>query len=177
MVPNKETPVGRDSSPAQNLVNVTTPGYTLGKVYNGWVGVGLLVETPNGEGGWNESGVLIQGYSVVSGVARPDRRKRTAASFRPFLPTDTSDRPRRAQHVQSGDPINTANGDVISDATDFSVPNLGTPLEMSRHYHSINTSATGAPTATPDRGMGDGWSFTYSDTLTVNADKSRDMVH
>ena len=69
VVPNKETPVGRDSSTAQNLVNVTTPGYTLGEVYNGWVGVGLLVETPNGEGGWNESAVLIQGYNVVSGIA------------------------------------------------------------------------------------------------------------
>ena len=47
---------------------------------------------------------------------------------------------------------------------------------MARHYHSINTSASGQ-SATPDRGMGDGWSFTYSDTLTVKRGQLRDMVH
>ncbi|HEV2969531.1 MAG TPA: autotransporter-associated beta strand repeat-containing protein [Pirellulales bacterium] len=63
-----------------------------------------------------------------------------------------------------GDPINTANGDAIQDATDVSVPNLGAPLGMSRHYDSFDTPAQGQ-TALPDRGMGDGWSFMYSDTL------------
>ena len=62
---------------------------------------------------------------------------------------------------------------LSADATDFSVPNLGTPLGMSRHYHSINTSSTGvAPASAPDRGMGDGWSFTYSDMLIFNEDDS-----
>ena len=174
VVPDKETPVGRDSSPSQNLVNVTTSGYALSKVCNGWVGVGILVETPDPAGGWDESGVLIQGYSVsvVNGVVTASPIGQAHGGIAPVYPNYSVVAPLGANDLQAGDPINTSDGDVCNDATDFSLPNLGTPLEMTRHYHSVNTSASGAPTATPDRGMGDGWSFTYSDSLTVNADQS-----
>jgi YD repeat-containing protein len=49
--------------------------------------------------------------------------------------------------------------------TDFTIPNLGTPLEMVRSYDSFNTVASG--TSWSDRGMGDGWSFSYSDEITL----------
>ena len=61
------------------------------------------------------------------------------------------------------EPIDPANGDVTHSETDFSIPNLGAPLEMVRSYDSLNTVASG--TAWSDRGMGDGWSFTDSDEL------------
>ena len=68
-----------------------------------------------------------------------------------------------------GEPIDVASGDVVHRETDFSIPNLGIPLEMARKYDSINTVASGE-TPWSDRGMGEGWSFSYSDTLTTSAD-------
>ena len=62
------------------------------------------------------------------------------------------------------DPINIANGNVTHDETDLSVPNLGVPLTFSRHYDSFNTVPYGE-SPWSDRGMGEGWSFSYSDRL------------
>ena len=67
----------------------------------------------------------------------------------------------------AGEPINPANGDVSHVETDFTIPNLGTPLEMVRSYDSYNTVTSGASWS--DRGMGDGWSFSYSDEITLAA--------
>ena len=67
-----------------------------------------------------------------------------------------------------------ANGDVTHNETDISVPNLGVPLAFNRQYDSYNTVSglTGAPTPWSDRGLGEGWSFTYSDRLDVTSDGS-----
>ncbi|MEI8318734.1 MAG: DUF6531 domain-containing protein, partial [Planctomycetia bacterium] len=70
-----------------------------------------------------------------------------------------------------GDPVNIANGNVYSEQTDVEIPNLGVPLAFRRHFDSVNTkSAVGSPGDWSDRGMGEGWSFTYSDQLKVAAD-------
>ncbi len=69
--------------------------------------------------------------------------------------------------VSVSDPIDAATGDVSHNELDFSVPNLGAALQMLRRYDSINTVASGAPWS--DRGMGEGWSFTYSDKLVSPA--------
>src|SRR5208282_2207527 len=76
--------------------------------------------------------------------------------------------------ITVGEPINPANGDVTHDETDFSIPNLGTPLEMVRAYDSFNTVKSG--TSWSDRGMGDGWSFSYSDTISA-ANASNDPTY
>lgn len=70
--------------------------------------------------------------------------------------------------VSTGDPIDISNGSVSHAETDFSIPNLGQPLSFSRNYSSDNTvGPTG--TAWSDRGMGEGWSFTYSDEIATPA--------
>ena len=53
---------------------------------------------------------------------------------------------------------------MTHDETDISIPNLGVPLAFSRHYDSFNTAGPGQA-AWSDRGMGEGWSFTYSDYI------------
>jgi RHS repeat-associated protein len=86
----------------------------------------------------------------------------------PRLPTPAAFNPNN----EAGDPVNMANGGVYHEETDFDIPNLGTPLAFRRRYDSIHTVSglTGAPQAWSDRGMGEGWSFTYSDRLEVEAD-------
>ena len=61
---------------------------------------------------------------------------------------------------------------MTHDETDFTIPNLGTPLGMARHYDSQNTVASGSSWS--DRGMGDGWSFTYSDRLVSSTGNPAD---
>ncbi|MFN9368837.1 MAG: DUF6531 domain-containing protein, partial [Planctomycetia bacterium] len=71
-----------------------------------------------------------------------------------------------------GDPVNVANGNVYHEETDVEIPNLGMPLAFRRRYDSIHTVSglAGAPAAASDRGMGEGWSFTYSDRIEVGVD-------
>ena len=73
-----------------------------------------------------------------------------------------------------GDPVNIATGNVYHDETDLEIQNLGVPLAFRRHYDSAHTVSglTGAPAAWSDRGMGEGWSFTYSDRIETMADGS-----
>ena len=73
-----------------------------------------------------------------------------------------------------GDPINLASGNVYHDETDIEIPNLGVPLAFRRHYDSAHTVSglTGAPAAWSDRGLGEGWSFTYSDRIETKTDGS-----
>jgi len=43
------------------------------------------------------------------------------------------------------------------------LPNLGVPLTFARQYHSFNTQQSNY-----DRGLGEGWSFSYSDRIDVS---------
>ena len=71
-----------------------------------------------------------------------------------------------------GDPVNVATGGVYHEETDVEIPNLGVPLAFGRRYDSIHTVSgqAGSPGPWSDRGMGEGWSFTYSDRLEFNVD-------
>jgi hypothetical protein len=72
----------------------------------------------------------------------------------------------------AGDPVNVVTGNVYHEETDFELPNLGVPLAFARRYDSIHTVSglAGAPVSWSDRGMGEGWSFTYADRLEFNVD-------
>ena len=73
---------------------------------------------------------------------------------------------------EAGDPVNVANGDVYHEETDVEIPNLGRPLDFRRRYDSIHTVSglAGAPKAWSDRGLGEGWSFSYSDRVEIATD-------
>ncbi len=63
----------------------------------------------------------------------------------------------------AGDPVNVANGSVRHQETDVELPGVGIPLNFARQYDSANDV---------DRGLGPGWSFTYSDRLDFETDGS-----
>jgi RHS repeat-associated protein len=65
-----------------------------------------------------------------------------------------------------------ANGDVYHEETDVEIPSLGRPLDFHRRYDSIHTVSglKGAPAAWSDRGLGEGWSFSYSDRIEIATD-------
>jgi uncharacterized delta-60 repeat protein/RHS repeat-associated protein len=143
-----------------NLVNagdsVVVPNATttVGSGTTAWTGLGYAVTVP---------GNFIQ-YYVLSGgtggnITTQFGANTGGASDVAISPTTTQN------SITVGEPINPANGDVSHEETDFSIPNLGTPLEMVRSYDSFNTVASG--TSWSDRGMGDGWSFSYSDTISA----------
>ena len=124
---------------------------------NSWQGVGYFVTDANGivranmiDGGWG--GVMQAPHGGSTG------------GYSDYVPTNflTQDNIYQTYGV-TGDPIEVSTGDVLHDETDISIPNLGSPLGMARHYDSINTVASGNDWS--DRGMGEGWSFTYSDEL------------
>ena len=69
------------------------------------------------------------------------------------------------------DPINVATGGVTHDETDLTFPEIGVSLNFARHYDS--TQATGTDT---DRGMGTGWSYTYSDRIEEEHDAQDNLI-
>ncbi len=130
LVPTQNTNVGNDTSNQWKGV-----GYTLTN-YDGYVTSFLI------HGGINGVIEAPHGGFAVGTPTFPQIA----------FPTFTQ--------LYGSDPINTANGEVMHNETDVSIPNLGVPLTFARSYHSFNTQQTWA-----DRGMGAGWSFTFSDKL------------
>lgn len=72
----------------------------------------------------------------------------------------------------AGDPVNMATGGVYHEESDVEIPNLGVPLAFRRRYDSIHvvSGVAGDPVAWSDRGMGEGWSFSYADRFEVGVD-------
>ena len=129
----------------------------------------ITIGQNNPQGPWAGSGYMLidsagntQGYVINGKVGTVWQPAHGGGGYDNFFNFTVS--PTNAFQLNLSDPINSANGEVIRDDTDFSIPNLGAPLGMTRHYHSFNTTAPGQ-NALPDRGMGDGWSFSYSDTI------------
>jgi len=117
-------------------------GRTVGFIIHGAVGGGAL-KSYGGATSW---------YSSPVTVAKPAFQVNSPANY-------------------LGDPVNIANGNVYAEQTDVEIPNLGVPLAFRRHFDSVNTmSSVGSPGNWSDRGMGEGWSFTYSDQLKVGTD-------
>jgi YD repeat-containing protein/autotransporter-associated beta strand protein len=114
-------------------------------------------------------GFMIQG-SVGTG---PVLTHGGATSWIPVLPPAIKPTPLAwGLDKEAGDPVNVANGDVYHEETDVEIPNLGRPLNFHRRYDSIHTVSgrVGAPTAWSDRGLGEGWSFSYSDRIEIATD-------
>jgi len=154
-VPTTQTPIWGE-----------TPSGTPDTNNNGWVGVGYLVQVSAGTDLWFDLGFIIQGYLIVNGVPGPVEAPHDGGAAVTYDPSPVST-PTLTLNQSPGlvaDPIDIANGDVVHSETDINIPSLGTPLEFQRNYSSFNTVASGPSWS--DRGMGDGWSFTYSDTLT-----------
>ncbi len=157
LVPKTEVSVG-DTTPEKQWKGI---GYTLTCVTanpadarNGRT-VGYMI---NGAVG---SGPLVSYGGAVSKYGKPTLVLKPAAAVND-----------PANYV--GDPVNIANGNVYHDETDLEIPNLGVPLAFRRHYDSIHTVSglAGSPAAWSDRGMGEGWSFSYADRIEQNADSS-----
>ena len=157
LVPKTEVSVG-DTTPDKQwkgvgytLTCVTTnpadprSGKTVGYIINGSVGSGPLISY----------GGAVSRHGIPAPVLRPAVSVNDAANY-------------------VGDPVNIANGNVYHDETDLEIPNVGVPLAFRRHYDSIHTVSglVGSPAAWSDRGMGEGWSFTYSDRIEAAADGS-----
>ena len=142
-------------------VEVPTATVSIGNSTNAnekWIGVGYVIrrhDTTRDPSGtlWWDWGYIIQGG--INGQIDD-----SLGGYAIVPPAIVNYTPPLATNFYVGEPINTANGDVMYDQTDCTIPNLGVSLSVARHYHSFNTEQTWS-----DRGMGDGWSFTYSDTL------------
>jgi len=76
------------------------------------------------------------------------------ADFLNFLGLGAKD----AWQTLTGDPVNVATGSFTRDETDLTLPNVGVPFEFHRYYDSGETT---------DIGLGVGWRYSYSDTITV----------
>ena len=113
----------------------------IGSGTTAWTGLGFVVlEEP-----LNVAQYFILSGSIGSGPVQSEYGATVDGAPAPVIsPIDT------INSSTVGDPVNPANGDLTNDETDFSIPNLGTPLEMVRSYDSINTQATaGAESSIP----------------------------
>ena len=152
LVPAKEIKVGAGSDPRKQWTGV---GYTLtcdtSDTRNGST-VGYIIH-----GG-------VDGVISSSGGAQ-SRVSTTVVSIPPVLSIYNLG-------LSYGDPVNMATGGVYHEETDFEIPNLGTPIAFRRRYDSIHTVSglNGAPQPWSDRGMGEGWSFSYSDRIELGVD-------
>ena len=141
----------------------TSKGY---KVYvpdhltpvGGWMGVGLTVV----EVGGNEDGEVV-GYMIYGGAAAKSQYAAMSGGEAVGPPNAVTTIVSADASLLVSDPVNAANGDVVHQETDFSIPNLGVPLDFARQYDSFNTVAAGG-TVWSDRGMGEGWCGSVSAT-------------
>ena len=117
---------------------------------NDWTGVGFTVKT--------SSGAVVK-YMITGDLSTSSQLEAIQGGFAAGSQNDVDTIYITVNSTCEGDPIDVANGNVTHQATDFSIPNLGFPLEFSRKYDSFNVDGNS------DRGLGDGWSFTYSDRL------------
>jgi YD repeat-containing protein len=131
-----------------------------------WIGVGYITrKLENGQ--WMDYGYIIHGG--INGQIDDPHGGYAIAPPSPVYVAPLNFNQSYLTYV--GDPINSANGEVLHDETDVNIPNLGVPLSFARHYHSFNTQQTWA-----DRGLGAGWSYSFSDMLegteSPNSDKT-----
>ena len=105
---------------------------TLGSGTTTWSGAGYALEDADN---------IVQFYILSGGMDGKTTTEYGANNGGPA--TTIISPPDLLTGTTVGEPVNPANGDVTHDETDFSIPNLGTPLEMVRQYDSFNTSASG----------------------------------
>ena len=137
-----------------------------GAIDKQWKGVGYTL-TIAATG--STVGFMIQG-SVGAG---PVLSYGGATSWFPVLPPAIKPTPLAwGIDKEAGDPVNVANGNVYHEETDVEIPNLGRPLDFRRRYDAIHTVSglAGTRAAWSDRGLGEGWSFSYSDRIEIATD-------
>jgi RHS repeat-associated protein len=154
LAPKNEVIVGDTATPSKQWKGA---GYTLTAVVTSGPNVGL-------------NGKTI-GYIIHGAVGGGPLVSYGGAQSRTEIATSTIFASSSSSSVLNllGDPVNIANGNVYHEETDVTIPNVGTPLAFNRRYDSIHTVSglAGTPAAWSDRGMGEGWSFSYSDRLEI----------
>ncbi len=116
---------------------------------------------------WIEDFLVVQtnyqkaelGY-VIMGSADSKPKYGASGTGNANSTTTRSATPRSA--TTFGDPIAPAQGNMLHDEQDFSLPAIGLPLEFSRHYDSL-IDDDWAP-------LGKGWRHSYSDYLEFKND-------
>lgn len=83
-----------------------------------------------------------------------------AAQYTPGLPPTLAGGCTCQDQQYAGDPVNTATGAVMEQATDVSVPGPGQPFKLSRSYRSDATGSGGM--------LGKGWQLPFEASLSVN---------
>lgn len=112
-----------------------------------WTGIGYFVEKVDSIGFYYRFAIAdIQGNAADGGGA-----SRKAHTY--FTP------PQTVSSQTVGDPVNISNGSVYEDVVDIEIPRPGLPLNFARHYESSSNL---------DRGLGEGWTHTYSHFLSFN---------
>src|SRR5258706_1619801 len=116
-----------------------------------WTGAVWVSATINGSGLYSSLSQLIMGNGDTQ----------AHGSFGTDEPPDALPvfSPRNTVPMEIGDPVEVSNGNMHHEEQDFSIPNVGLPIKFERRYDSLSTA---------DMGMGDGWSYTYGDQLTVD---------
>ena len=67
----------------------------------------------------------------------------------------------------AGDPVDVLNGNMFRDKLDIAMPNVGVPLDFSRHYNSQSTFNVG---------LGVGWTHTFSDRLLQESGVTNELI-
>jgi len=138
-----------------------------------WKGVGYTLKCVTPDPASPLNGVTV-GFIIHGSVAggpllsyggATSKLQQTLSSYKPSAPVSNPDN-------GAGDPVNVVTGNVYHEETDFELPNVGSPLAFRRRYDSVHTESglAGARAVWSDRGMGEGWSFTYSDRLEPEVD-------
>ncbi|MEI6657129.1 MAG: RHS repeat-associated core domain-containing protein [Planctomycetota bacterium] len=147
---------------------------TIGSGDTQWSGVGYTVTSFTSDPTKAHLNGKTNSYIIHGGIGNDlDTLDGGAASNVRVAPTVIkATLPASDPNNYKGDPVNVANGNVYHEETDFEIPNLGTPLAFRRRYDSIHTVSglSSAPQPWSDRGMGEGWSFSYSDRIEPEAD-------
>jgi len=120
-----------------------------------WEGVGFF-----GDSDAAMLQAIAGGLPTPTGIADPGFSAGGDATGIPNIVPSIFPPTRQAVQQHVGDPINIANGSVTHDEFDISLPGVGIPLQFGRFYDSSNDQ---------DKGMGDGWSFSYSDRLDFDS--------
>jgi len=159
----------RETNIAQGILGFVQDGYSVevhekevrigqGDSSTQWHGVGYIVRKSENTYTFSDAFIIHGGVGSTLDAPHGGFGVWPAIQETPIQTTPTMS--------YTGDPINTSNGEVMHDETDVSIPNLGVPLSFARHYHSFNTQQSAY-----DRGMGDGWSFSFSDRLESSTDQ------
>ncbi|HWJ04063.1 MAG TPA: RHS repeat domain-containing protein, partial [Verrucomicrobiae bacterium] len=88
--------------------------------------------------------------------------------FRPYSNRVPATYGRVANTAYNADPVNSTTGNLTHEETDIKVPDLGSPLEFTRTYNSVD-SYNGP--------LGYGWSYTYNSNLLFLSDGSIAVIN